>query len=763
VDAAGSASSAPAVFSAEGSYLITGGVGALGLHTARWLADRGARHLVLTSRTATLTPEADGLVRTLAARGVSVVVDRTDISQPDGVARLVARFGSDLPTLRGVVHAAGVDRVVPIRDLAIADIHAVLAPKVDGARLLDEYTRDLQLDTCIYFSSLASVLGANGRAHYAAANAYLDGLAFARRARGAAALVMNWGPWAGGGMADRGELEDFERIGNRGLDPTAAVRALDDAVKVAATQCVVADIEWNRFSTAYEGRRARPFIAAVKSAKAPTAVPGGDDSSREAGPSDRPEWVTRLSAAAPADRTSLLETLLRDEAARTLGLDSPAELPLERNFYELGMDSLMTAELVGRLRKRVGVSCSALLFDHPNVKALAPRLLDTLADAVAATVAEPETPAVAAPATTAEESSPTTSAPQVEGYAAASESEVLDFLKAGWPHRPVETLLPRWRWMFVDSAHRLGIEPRVWLYRDAAQIVGHMGAIGARIKVGAEERSTAWLVETMVLESHRNGTVGSRIQVAGQEEVGFALSLGQTAEMREILLRLGWKQVMPLQTAQLLIRPERVLRGKLPAPAAWLGGVGMRAASAVRDLTRERISLTAREIPRFDASHDRLWPLMAADITCGVVRDASYLNWKYVDQPGQRFLRLEIGDDDKTVGVAVLMFREADETYRYRRAFLTDIVAPLGNGLLSQIIRTVTTVAAEHDADAVVCHHGNGHLTRALEACGYRLREPSRFLLAYTEALPSSVGEQVTRGDGWLLTQGDSDIDRPGR
>ena len=770
-DAVATASSAPGAISAEDSYLITGGVGALGLHTARWLADRGARHLVLTSRKAALTSGADSLLRTLASRGVTVIVDQTDVSDADAVRRLVARFGSEFPPLRGIVHAAGIDRVMPLRDLAVADIEAVLAPKVDGARLLEEHTRDLPLDTCIYFSSLASVLGANGRAHYAAANAYLDGLAFARRSRGAAALVVNWGPWAGGGMADGAQLEEFERIGNRGLDPKAAVQALDTAVNTTATQCVVADIEWGRFSTAYEGRRARPFIAAVKSSTPSTTASGRDQVSRKAPQSDHPEWVARLAATAAADRTSQLETLLRDEAARTLGFDSPADMPLERNFYELGMDSLMTAELVGRLRKRVGVSCSALVFDHPNVKALAPRLLEKLTDAVAAAGAEPPTSAVTAPEpdltrsglqATAGEASATGSGTQVEGYAAASESELLDFLKAGWPRRPVETLLPRWRWMFVESARRLGIEPKVWLYRDAAEIVGHMGAIAVRMKVGADELSTAWLVETMVLESHRNGTIGSRIQIAGQEEIGFALSLGQTAEMREILLRLGWKQVMPLQTAQLLIRPERVLRGKLPAPAAWLGGVGMRAASAVRDLTRERISLTAREIPRFDASHDQLWPLMAADITCGVVRDASYLNWKYVDQPGQRFLRLEIGDGDKTVGVAVLMFREADETYRYRRAFLTDVVAPLGNGLLSQIVRTVTTVAAEQDADAVVCHHGNGHLTRALEACGYRLREPSRFLLAYTEALPSSAVEQVTRGDGWLLTQGDSDIDRPG-
>jgi len=318
--------------------------------------------------------------------------------------------------------------------------------------------------------------------------------------------------------------------------------------------------------------------------------------------------------------------------------------------------------------------------------------------------------------------------------------------------------------MFVDSARRIRVAPHLWLYRDAGDIVGHMGGIAVRMKIGDEERPTAWLVDTMVLESHRNGPIGSHLMVAAQQDLPFALSLGQTAEMREILVRLGWHAVAPLQTAQLLIRPERVLDGKLPTPAAWLAGIGMRATSAARDLIRDRADVQVREIGRFDASHDALWNKMAADVACAVVRDASYLNWKYVDQPGQRFLRLEIMDGSGSSGVAILMFRDPDHAYRYRRAFLVDIVAPLSNtGLMEQIVRAAATAAADRGADALVCLHIHGGLTRVLERCGFRMRTPTRHLVVSVDSLSAATREKVIDGDAWLVTQGDSDIDRPGQ
>jgi GNAT superfamily N-acetyltransferase len=316
--------------------------------------------------------------------------------------------------------------------------------------------------------------------------------------------------------------------------------------------------------------------------------------------------------------------------------------------------------------------------------------------------------------------------------------------------------------MSVDSARRLGIEPRIWVYRDAGQLVGYTGAIPVRVKVGAEVRDSAWLVDTMVLEAYRSKAVGSRIMVQAHEDLPFALSLGQTAEMREVQERLGWRRVAPLETAQLLIRPENVLKGKLPWPAAVAAGLGLRASSTVRDLLRERTQARVNEVGRFDERHDRLWREVAPSLTCAVVRDASYLNWKYVDQPGQTFLRLEIVDGDRVTGVAVLMFREPDDAYRYRRAFLVDFVAPLTDeARLAQLIEAAKAAAAGRGADALSCLHIGSALTAALRRHGFRLREPERYLLVDPGGLEPRALDTALSADSWFVTHGDSDIDRP--
>jgi hypothetical protein len=316
--------------------------------------------------------------------------------------------------------------------------------------------------------------------------------------------------------------------------------------------------------------------------------------------------------------------------------------------------------------------------------------------------------------------------------------------------------------MFVESACRLGRAPLIWVRRDANAIVGHMGSIPVRLQIGDEQRDTGWLVDTMVLADYRNRAVGSRLMVDAHESQPFSLSLGQTEEMREICLRLGWRQVAPLQIAQLLVRPENVLKGKLPGPAAFAAGLGLRASTTVRDWFGERRQFEARTIDRFDHRHDQLWNLTSQSLTCAVVRDASYLNWKYVDQPGQRFLRLDLLDGTELKGVAVWMLREADEIYRYRRAFLVDVITPLSDGTtLRQVIRTACAAAAAAGSDALLCHHIDGRLTDALRDCGFHLRKPERFLLVDPGPLTGATRERALDARNWFVTHGDSDIDRP--
>jgi myxalamid-type polyketide synthase MxaB len=184
---------------ADGSYLITGGLGALGIRVARCLVDQGARHLVLAGRSGP-SAEAWEAMEEMRAAGASVREVRADVASPADTARLIEACQAEAP-LRGVVHAAGVldDGVV---DRQTAErFSRVLAPKVYGAWNLHHQTRELPLDFFVLFSSMASVLGSPGQSSYAVANAFLDALAHHRRARGLPGLSINWGPWSEAGMA----------------------------------------------------------------------------------------------------------------------------------------------------------------------------------------------------------------------------------------------------------------------------------------------------------------------------------------------------------------------------------------------------------------------------------------------------------------------------------------------------------------------------------------------------------------------------------
>jgi GNAT superfamily N-acetyltransferase len=468
-----------------------------------------------------------------------------------------------------------------------------------------------------------------------------------------------------------------------------------------------------------------------------------------------------------------------------MGVADPSDIPADRSVYELGMDSLLAAEFAGRLQRQLGIPRSNVVFEHPRLRELADQLLVQVASvaarAGAALLTEAlatETCVEAAVAVAAgsfdtrrgnerlvrtERVAPARGVQTgITTYQPADAADVFAFCAEAWPHRRQDWVEPRWRWMFEASAARLGQPPQVWLYRDAGRVVGHNGSIPVAVTIAGDQRHTGWLVDTMVLPDYRDRAVGPQLMNAAHDDLPFALSLGQTEQMRGIQLRLGWKQVAPLQTAQLLIRPERVLKGKLPGPAAMAAGWGLRASSALRDMTRARPEASLREIAEFGAPHSALWDAMAAGVTCAVRRDASYLNWKYVAQPGQEFLRLEILRAGELRTVAICMFREPDEHYKYRRAFLVDLVAPLDDEpLLVSSLHAVAQAVADRGADALICLHVGARLTAALKRCGFHLREPERYLLVRAEGLDDRQRTAVTAEDSWFVTHGDSDNDRP--
>ncbi|MGP4013053.1 type I polyketide synthase [Streptomyces sp. 4N124] len=361
----------------RGTTLITGGTGGLGAHVARLLADRGAEHLVLTSRRG---PDADGvadLVADLAARGTTVTVEACDVADRDAVRTLLASIPEDRP-LTAVVHAAGVmQRIAPLSELTLEEFAAVADAKAGGAQHLDELLGDRPLDAFVLFSSGSAIWGSAGQAAYGSANAFLDALADRRRARGATATSVAWGSWASG-MVDAELGAALSRIGTPPMEPRLAVATLGRILDHDEARLVVADINWSRFAPVYTLARPRPLLDAVPEAR--TALHGDGDQGEQA--ADGGEFTRSLGELPPAQQSRALLDLVRGHVAALLGYDDPATLDPARPFTDLGFDSVAATDLRNALSAATGTKLPAtLVFDHATPAALAAHLRDELCPA----------------------------------------------------------------------------------------------------------------------------------------------------------------------------------------------------------------------------------------------------------------------------------------------------------------------------------------------------------------------------------------------
>ncbi|WP_369193187.1 type I polyketide synthase [Streptomyces djakartensis] len=355
-----------------GTVLITGGTSGLGALLARHLVDRhGVRRLLLTSRRGPAAPQAAALAAELTGAGAHVDIAACDVTSRDSVAALLAAVPAEHP-LTAVVHCAGVLDDGVVEALTGERLDAVLAPKVRGAWYLHELTRPLRLSAFVLFSSVASVLGTAGQANYAAANAFLNGLAQARRAEDLPATALCWGFWA-----QRSEMSadlddtDLGRLHRQGVLPISSPEglALFDAAVRADGEPVLVPARLDL--TARAGHLVSPLLRGL------TGTPAAPQD--EAAGADGP--LARTLASLPPDdaRAALLDTV-RARTAAVLGHADPARIGPSVAFRELGIDSLTALELRNKLAAATGLKLPAtLVFDHPNPDALARFLAEQIA------------------------------------------------------------------------------------------------------------------------------------------------------------------------------------------------------------------------------------------------------------------------------------------------------------------------------------------------------------------------------------------------
>ncbi|WP_280247128.1 type I polyketide synthase [Nocardia abscessus] len=339
-----------AAVDANGTYVVTGGLGTLGSVAVRWLLDAGARDVVVLTRAPRPVPALlDGLED-------RIVVVRCDAADRDDLANALSDIRASDSAIRGVVHAAGALEDAAFDAVTAGQLARMFLPKPTAAANLIELTATDATDFVLLFSSATGALGAPGQAAYAAANAAMDALA--QRDPGRRILSIGWGLWDSGLAAAAGGASHLRRAGIGAFDLRRGSTVLAQALR-------------------YDG----PYLLALEHTPtadtSPVALRLANLLVPMLDPSPAP---TRNTAPAPPERAEPLTTIIRRVLASTL--DLPAEhIDPAADFNDLGLSSLLAIEMRRNLEARLRVRiATAELFKHPTITALGAALLDRVAN-----------------------------------------------------------------------------------------------------------------------------------------------------------------------------------------------------------------------------------------------------------------------------------------------------------------------------------------------------------------------------------------------
>ena len=373
----------------EGTVLVTGATGGLGPLVARHLAEGGARHLLLTSRRGMEAEGAAELVAELADLGCEAEIVACDVAEREQVQALLSPIPADRP-LTAVVHAAGALEDGTLDSISPEQLHRVLAPKVDGALNLHELAAAEDLAELTLFSSIAATIGSPGQANYAAANAFLDGLAKERAAEGLPATSLAWGAWQRGMASDPEAQERMGRLGAYPISDGEGRALLDAAAKSGDTMLVPAALNTRALGSLKEAGVLPPILGGLARTE-----------TREASTGPRVSLSQRFAGAPESEWRAIVVDLVLGEVATVLGHASAEAIEPEREFKELGFDSLAAIELRNRLTQSTGLRIQpTVAFDLPTPMALATYLADRVAEEAPSAQADGGSPKVSSDAGT---------------------------------------------------------------------------------------------------------------------------------------------------------------------------------------------------------------------------------------------------------------------------------------------------------------------------------------------------------------------------
>ncbi len=377
----------PFVVRKDASYLITGGRSGVGFEVARWLARKGAKHLILLGRSPVPSPEMwDKIssqpdasliarVRELQACGATVHLPSVDIANEQQLRMFLdAHSGQGFPPIRGAFHAASVWKstagrslVLPISQMDVDSLQEVLPPKVMGSWLIRKLLGD-SLDFLVLFSAGAAIVGSPGQGNYSAANAFMDALALDSRRKGEPrTLAISWGPITetGFGTTPEGKalFSIWERRGIKGIAPAHVVETIEFLIPQEISHAAVMRTDWELLKRSYTELLSAPWASGLVSANSGQSA-------------NEPDLLTSLQQISADDRKPIVVEFLQQQVCRVMGFGSGDEPEPDRGLFELGMDSLLALELKNRVQLGLKRDFPATaVFDYPSIDSLADYLL----------------------------------------------------------------------------------------------------------------------------------------------------------------------------------------------------------------------------------------------------------------------------------------------------------------------------------------------------------------------------------------------------
>ncbi|MBU0485488.1 MAG: SDR family NAD(P)-dependent oxidoreductase [Proteobacteria bacterium] len=360
--------SVPLVLSPDGTYLITGGMGGIGLQIAGELVRAGAKHLVLLGRRgqSAQTAQQAKVLSDFEQAGVELLIVAADVARLDEISGLWTELAKSPWPLKGIVHAAGVFEDRLLAEHTAEYFARVFAAKITGGWNLHQLTKDLPLDFFVLLSSATTVVCSSGLGNYVAANCFLDALAHYRQSLGLPGLSIGWGPWAQTGMADSvggKRLSQWAAQGLGPLDPATALAVFRRFLGTPVPQVLAMTMDWAKFFRQFTESSRPAFFELISEP-------------RDAMQTDRVNLLAQLMAARGEPRRELLLAHLRAMVAQVLGLESVKTVDIQQGFFNLGLDSLTSMEMRNRLQQEFSCSlATTVVFKYPTVALLADYLL----------------------------------------------------------------------------------------------------------------------------------------------------------------------------------------------------------------------------------------------------------------------------------------------------------------------------------------------------------------------------------------------------